>query len=128
MKKIISSLLLLIISTNAFADCDFSKGITVGPNDTYIYNKECHIKVGQLVQDNKIKDSQISDLNQAIQLKDLALTKSDERVQLWMNTSYKLEDRLTSINSLEKKNEVVYFILGIAVTSLAVWGAGQLAH
>jgi hypothetical protein len=124
MKKAISALLLFCLTSNAaMAECDFSTGITPGPNHTFIYTEECHLKVGHLVQDNKTKDAQIADLNQAITLKDLALTKSDDRTRLWMDTSDKLQNRLTTVDELAKKNEWIYFGLGV----LATVGAGYVA-
>ncbi len=127
MKKVISSLLLLCVLSNvAMADCDFSSGITPGPNKTFIYSEECHQQVGKLVQSNKTKDLQIADLNKAIELKDLALVKADERIQLWMTTTQKLEDRMTTIDDLRGKNYWMYYGLGIATGFVAVWAAGQL--
>jgi hypothetical protein len=124
MKKLIVSILLAIMTINsAFADCDFSSGITPGPNKTFIYTEECHLKVGHLVQDNAIMTKQLTDLNQAISLKDLALTKSDARAQLWMSTSENLEGRLQKVDSLEKSSQWLMFGLG----ALTVFGAGIMA-
>lgn len=127
MKKIVSLVLLFsFISNVVLADCDFKTGIMPLSDGGYRYSEACHLKVGQLVQDNAIKDQQIQDLNKAITLKDLALQKSDDRANLWMNTSGQLEDRLTKVDSLEKKNDLLYVGLGVLGTVLAVWAAGQL--
>lgn len=129
MKSIVSILLAVCIFSNAaLADCDFSTGITPGPNKTFIYSEECHKKVGQMAQDLKTKDAQIADLNKAITLKDLALTKADERTQLWMDTSDKLQDRVTKIDEVYKKNEWLYFGLGVLTTFAAGYAAAQLIH
>lgn len=114
-----------MLSTVTFADCDFST-IVPGPNHTFIYTQECHHKVGQLVQDNKAKDGQISDLLKAITLKDLAIGVADQRAQLWNDTATKLEDRLQKVDSLQSRNETVYFGLGILTTFAAAWVAGKL--
>lgn len=120
MKKIVSSLLLFCLLSNAaLADCDFSKGITPGPNHTFIYTEECHQAVGKLVQDNAALTLQVGDLTKAISLKDLALTKADERTQLWMNTSDKLIDRVDKIDETVKHNEWLYFGLGVLTTFAA---------
>jgi len=124
MKKLISIFLLFCIFANmAFADCDFKTGITPLGDGTFKYSGECHRRVGDLMQDNKIKESQISDLSKAIELKDLAISKADQRTQLWMDTSYKLEDRLNKIDDLRSKNNWMYFGLG----ALTILGAGYLA-
>jgi len=129
MKKLISSLLLTsMFSPMAFGTCDFSKGITPGPNNTYIYSLECHLAVGQLVQDNKTKDLQLIDLGKALTLKTEALDDSDKRVQLWQTTSVKMEDSLQSYDNLRSRNQWLFFALGVLVTSAAVYGAGSLAH
>lgn len=123
MKKIVSAIMLLCFVSNvAFADCDFSTGITPGPNKTFVYSEECHLKVGQLVQQNTTLLAQVGDLTKAITLKDLALTKADERTQLWMNTSDQLTDRITKIDEVYKKNEWIYFGLGV----LSILGAAYV--
>lgn len=127
MKRLVSLFLLFsFVSNVALADCDFKTGITPLSDGSYKYSADCHLRVGQLVQDNAVKDQQISDLTKAVTLKDLVLQKSDDRANLWMNTSGQLEDRLTKVDSLEKKNSVLYVSLGVLGTVLAVWAAGQL--
>jgi hypothetical protein len=125
MRKVVSLIVgICLLSQAAFADCDFSKGITPGPNKTFVYSEECHLKVGQLIQDNATKDAQIADLGKAIELKDLALTKSDARATLWMDRSQKLEDRVLKIDELQSKNNLLYYGLGI----LTVFAAGYLVR
>src|ERR1700677_5144950 len=97
MKKFIAVIVLITMSTVAEADCDFSTGITAGPNNTFIYTEECHLKVGSLVQDNAVKTQQIADLNAAISLKNLAISNSDARVALWQKSS---DDNLDRLNKL----------------------------
>lgn len=111
MKKLICFILLL--SSSAQATCDWKTGITPGPNDTFIYTKECHLKVGGLVKANQ-------DLTQALQLKDLALTKSDERIQLWTKTAEDEQDRIAKLSSEQKHTDWLYFGLGV----LTVIGTG----
>jgi len=118
MKKLIA--LILLFSLNAQANCDWSKGITPGPNKTFIYSEECHQEVGKLVQANK-------DLQKAIQLKDLAIQQSDTRVALWEKTADNEQDRLIKMDSEEKHNEILYFALGVATTFLAGYAAAKLA-
>lgn len=116
----------LLIPNTGWADCDFSKGITPGPNKTFVYTEACHQKVGQVVKDNQSKTAQIADLTKAITLKDLALTDADKSKQNWIDTSGKLEDRLQKVDSLQKTNEWVYFGLGVLTTFLAGIAAAKL--
>lgn len=113
------------LSNICLADCDFSKGISPLPDGNYKYSAECHLKVGQLVQDNSTKDKQIVDLKTAIDLKDLALQKSDQRAQLWMDTSFKLEDNIQKIDSFKNTNQWVYFGLGVLTMFAATYAASQ---
>lgn len=128
MKKLIVLLLIAVSFSNiAFADCDYTK-IIHNVDGSYTYTKELHICVGQMKQDLDSSRTQLVEYKKAIDLKDLALSKSDERADLWMNTSFKLQDRMNAVDELKGKNQLLMFFAGVAVTSLAVWGAGQLAH
>lgn len=129
MKKLIAALLLVVSFTNvASAACDFSTGITKNDNGSYTYTKECHVAVGEMKRDLDSATVQLGEYKKAIELKDLALSKSNANADLWMNTSFKLQDRMNAVDELKSKNQVLAFGLGILVTGLAVWGAGQLVH
>ena len=127
MRKLISLVLTLIFSSNvAFADCEWSKGITPLANGTYVYTAECHLTVGKLVQDNKIQAAQVQDYQKAVELKDLALSKSDQRAQLWFDTAEKSQDRLTSIAAEQRHNDFIYFGLGILTTIATGFAVARL--
>lgn len=104
----------------AFADCNFATDITALPDGGYRYSKDCHIQVGVMKKQNDNYLGAITDLKKAITLKDLAITESDARTQNWMDTSFRLEKREESIESLRKQNDWIYFGLG----ALAILGAG----
>lgn len=126
MKKIFSFSIMTIMLTNiALADCDYSK-IVNNSDGTYTYSKELHLCVGTMRRDLGIAQQQITDLNQALTLKDLAIKKTEDRVNLWMDTSYKLEERVNKIDELQKKNEWLYFGLGVAATIGSGFMAAQL--
>lgn len=128
MKKLNSLLLLLLIPSIALGECDFSTGITKLPEGNFQYTKECHIAVGNLVQSNATKDKQIADLNQAIDLKNLAISKSDERIVLWRDSTFKLEDRINTISSLQSSSNWLYFGLGAITVMGAGFMVGKLFH
>lgn len=128
MRNILVALMITcMLPLQALADCDFSTGITK-VEQGYLYTKECHIKVGEMKRDLGIAQEQNKKLTQAITLKDLAITKADERAQLWQDTSFKLEARIETMDSIYKRNKWLYFGLGILATSAAVYAAGQLNH
>jgi len=112
MKKLIA--LILCVSNLAMADqtCDWST-IKQLPDGGFEYSATLNICVGQLVQDSKVKDQQITDLTKAISLKDLALTNADARIQLWMTSAENEQDRLSKISSDQKHSEYLAFGLGL---------------
>lgn len=120
MKKLCTILSAIMFSNIAFADCDFTmgKGIKSLPDGGYEYTKECHVAVGQLFEDSKIKNIQLKDLGLALSAKDLALQAADQRTQLWMDTTFKLEKNINAMDAFKKTNEWVYFGIG-ALTVIA---------
>jgi hypothetical protein len=126
-KSIFWMLLFSMISNIALADCDWTK-IKNNGDGTYTYSKELHICVGQTVEDNKTKDLQIQDLTKAVSLKDLAIQKSDERTQLWIDTSLKLEKNIQAMDSFKKTDEWLYFGLGALTIFASGIAAAQLTN
>lgn len=118
-------MVLLMLPFQALAECDFSTGITK-TEQGYLYTKECHIAVGQMKYDLGVKDLQIDKLNKALDLKDLALTKADQRADLWMNATFKLEDRINTIDSMRSTNNWMYFGLGVLTVFAAGYAASQV--
>lgn len=129
MKKLIAMLMITLTFSNAAnAACDFSTGISKNADGTYTYSKDCHVAVGQMKYDLEAANKQVDDYKRVIELKDLALTKSNERADLWMEASFKLQDRMNTIDDMKSKNQWLMFGLGVLTTGLAVWGAGQLVR
>jgi hypothetical protein len=123
MKKIISLMLAMsLFSSACLATCDWSK-IVKNADGTYTYSQALNLCVGQTVQDNVTKAQQITDYTKALTLKDLAITKSDARADLWMSTSLKLEENVQKVDTLKRDNEWIFFGLG----ALTVIGAGMAA-
>lgn len=116
----------LTLSNAANAACDFSTGITKNADGSYTYTRECHVAVGQMKYDLEAANKQVEDYKKVIELKDLALTKANERADLWMESSFKLQDRMNTIEDMKSKNQWLTFAAGVIFTGLAVWGAGQL--
>lgn len=117
MRFLLNSIFILTLANPALADCDWSK-IKNNGDGTYTYSKDLHICVGEMKQDVEIKDKQIQDFRAAIGLKDTALALAEQRTQLWMDTSFKMNDRLNTIENMRSTNNWMYFGLG-ALTVLA---------
>lgn len=81
-----------------------------------------------MVQDLKDREEQVASLNKTIELKDLAIKTNEQRAQLWMDSSLKLEDRVNQMEAMRSTNSWIYFGLGVAATSLSIWGASQLVR
>lgn len=129
MKKLIVSLLITcFIPFQAFADCDFKTGIKPLPNGNYEYSHDCHIKVGEMKRDLDISLAQNLDLTKALNLKDLALQSANERAELWMNTSYKLQANINTMDKLYQSNKYIYFGLGVVATFAASYAIKQVTH
>lgn len=125
MKKVLALLLaVILVSNTALADCDFSTGITKNDNGTFTYTKECHVAVGQMKYDLGVAQNQVSLLNKSLDLKDLALTKADQRADLWQTATFKMEDRINTIDQMRSTNNWMYFGLGV----LTVFAAGYAAR
>lgn len=130
MKKILTVLLsstIVLAGMPVYAnDCDFKKDIQKLDEENYKYTTDCHKEVGKRVKKLILKEKQVEKLEEVIELKDIAIVKGHERTELWMQTSYKLEDRVNAAERIKEKQQWYWFVLGVVVTGTAVWGAGQL--
>jgi len=118
-------IIMLMVSLPAYGSCDFSLGIKEIEGG-YLYTPECHREVGKKLLDLKDREKQIELYKEVINLKDLQISKEQQRADLWKNTAFKLEDRMVSIQRFDRWEDWLYFGAGVFVTGFAVWGAGQL--
>lgn len=124
-KKIYLILVVLSLSFQINAKCDWS---TIKTTDQgYLYSKECHIEVGKIVEEVELRKKQVEELNKTITFKDLAMTKADERIVLWRDTSFELEERIVKQRKWSAYNDYLWFGGGIAVTILSGWAMGQVS-
>ena len=80
-KKLLSIFLMIATTNQANASCDFSKDIKENLDGTFTYSKDCNVEVGKRIKELDIRRQQIEDFNKAITLKDLAISKADERAK-----------------------------------------------
>jgi hypothetical protein len=118
--------LTLSVPLKSFAACDFAKDIKENQDGSYTYTRDCHIEVGKRVKKLILVEEQIVELEKTIELKDLALVKQKERADMWMNTSFTLNDKLQKYDAAASTDKTLHFIIGVGVTVLSVWAAGQL--
>lgn len=124
--KIVTLIMFVLNTNSAFAMCDWKNDIKENSNGTYTYSRDCHDEVGKTLRVNGLLGAKIDLLEKQIELKDLQISKYDERTQLWMNTSNELNEKLIKYQSVTTTDKWVSFGLGVAVTVLSVWAAGQL--
>lgn len=127
MKKLVTLILAtsLLTSNIVFADCKWAEGVKKVEGG-YLYSSDCHGRVGILVKDLEDREIEVVNLRKGLELKDLALKKADERITLWRDESYEQFERLQKQTEFARKNETLWFVLGVVVTGAAVWSAGQL--
>ena len=119
-------LLLSLISSSVFAECNLANDIKKNTDGTYTYTRECHLLMGDWRKDLEQANKDIEKLQKAIELKDLAINDLSQSRKLWMDTSFDLERRLNATERLQTTDRWIHFGLGIATTVLSVWAAGQL--
>lgn len=125
MNKIISLFLVYVLTVSTSLACDFKSDVKKTEGG-YIYTTACHVLIGKKLEELDIRIKQVEELNKAVELKDLALRKSEERNVLWMDTAYKANERLNQYEAARSMNGWIHFGLGVVTTSLAVWGASSL--
>ena len=112
------------LAQNALASCNVSDIKKV--NGIYHYPVDCHIEFGKLRKTEKERQAQIKHLNESVRLKDLAIDKSNQRIEIWQNATYKVEDRLIKLEKNTGTIKWVYFGLGILTMTAATYGASKL--
>lgn len=132
MKKIL--IISLLIPTLVFGKCDFSKGISKNTDGSYTYTKECHVAVGELNKEIGIlkeieenRKQQVERLSKSLELKDLALEKSDERMNNWRAEAYKQNDAMLSVYNKSKYSDYIVFGLGVVTAILSGYTYSKLA-
>ena len=125
--KIIHFIVYLMISPlSIYAECNLKTDIVKNPNGSRTYSEECHLLMGDWKKDLEKAEQEIVKLEQAIKLKDLAIVDYEKRVDLWRDTSFNLESKLTTIERFQTTDRWIMFGMGVATTVLSVWAAGQL--
>lgn len=124
--RFVCFLLSLVVSVPSYASCDWSKDVSKNSDGSYTYSKQCHLEVGSSLEELDLRRKQVDELNKTIELKDLAIKYSEERAQLWMDSSLKMNDRLNQYEASRSREPWLYFGIGVAATVLSVWAAGQI--
>lgn len=108
-------------------ECNLKEDIKKQEDSTYSYTVDCHKEFGKSLMDLKDREKQVEELNKALDLKNVVIESERDRAQMWRNTSYKLEDRMSTMERIKRDHELLYFGLGILVTIGSGWALGQAA-
>jgi hypothetical protein len=123
MIKVVSFILLVALTALA---CDWS---TIESQDgKYVYTRECHLEVGRLTKKYDLKIKQIDILEDMVSEFEKVLDLQVDRTNLWKEYSEDVEKKYTQVKKNERFNFWVNFGLGVVVTSLSVYLAGNLAR
>lgn len=116
---------LLLIPQLLYAACNPKTDI-VKTSTGWQYSNDCHIEVGKKIKQGEKYKEALAEAEKVIELKDLALTVQYDRVDMWQQTTFKMEDRLLKVERLNKTDHWIWFGIGIIVMGAATYGAGQL--
>ena len=125
MYKLLISLI-LVSSILSATTCDWK---TIQKQDgKFTYTLECHLEVGRLVEVEPLYKSQIDVLRKINESNKDLLKIHTDRIDLWRDYSVKLEKEYHKVRRWEKYNFWIGLGMGIAMTSLSVYLAGQLGR
>lgn len=125
--KLFLAISLFLSSVPAHASCDWSRDIKENPNGTFTYTRDCHIEAGRNFKSVSLLNEKIDLLEKKIEFKDLQISKYDERTQLWMDTSFKLNDKLMTYEATKKNDFWISFGLGVLTVIAAGYAVNQVA-
>ena len=138
--------MVLLVNQTVLAACDWKTGITKLPNGNYSYSKECHGEVGiigkalkstkEALEERKKESEELraevkelsaanGKIKKSLELKDLALQRSDEIALKWRDETYNQHERLLKQQRYQKTNNWLYFGGGILAGFLSVYAAGS---
>lgn len=119
---------LALCPARALAACDFSSGVARQPDGQYLYSAECHVEAGRAVRGEALQRRRAEELEKAVELKDLALSRQALRSNDWMLAAEKCQDRAARAESMSSGNTALAFAGGVLTAVLAAWAVGQAAR
>jgi hypothetical protein len=86
---------------------------------TVLYTKDCHKRVGEVVEELELRKEQVKQLNLSVDFYKKGYDIQDQRAKDWMNTSIQLDKELQRQKTFSSLEKVGYFILGVVVVGVA---------
>jgi len=118
-RRILGVFLALSLATPAYgAECK-TADLKHNPDGTVLYTKECHKRVGEVVEELELRQEQVKKLNLSVDFYKQGYDIQDQRAKDWMNTSIQLDKELQRQKTFSSLEKVGYFILGVVVVGVA---------
>lgn len=86
---------------------------------TVLYTKDCHKRVGEIVEELELRQEQVKKLNLSVDFYKQGYDIQDQRAKDWMNTSIQLDKELQRQKTFSSLEKVGYFVLGVLVVGVA---------
>jgi hypothetical protein len=113
-QKILIAVIFSFSSTAYSAECDTS-AIKKTDKGTYEYTKDCHIAVGQRLEELDLRKEQIQKLNDSISYYKVGYDIQAQRAEDWMKTGLELDKQLQRQKTFSTVEKVLYFGLGMFI-------------
>lgn len=126
MIRLFSFLCIFLTCSNSVAACNWATDVSKNADGSFTYSRGCHLEVGASLEELDLRRKQVTELNKSVELKDLALKYSEERTQLWIESSSKMNERLNQYEASRGNQGWLFFGIGVATAVLSVWAAGQI--
>lgn len=124
--KILSILLVLLLSFSAFSQVKYIEKETPAPYNGFLFT----VKKTKEVRKELIEKDQLKIFNEALKetlkLKDEVIGKQTGQVEILKTQNEKLAKQIDNDKSLSRFQKTLWFTAGVLATSLAVYGASQL--
>jgi hypothetical protein len=119
-QKILVAIIFCFNSVAYSAECDTS---TIKKTDkgTYEYTKDCHVAVGQRLEELDLRKEQVQKLNESVSYYKVGYDIQAQRADDWMKTGLQLDKELQRQKTFSNFEKVLYFGLG----ALFMYGAAQ---
>lgn len=129
-KSNVGKLIILVMLTNllmplnfAMASCDWS--LIERKEDKFLYPKECHHRVGILLENEEDYKIQVNSLRKTIELKDLTIKDLQGNSDMWEKEAKSQFERFEKYREAEDTRTLLWFGGGVGATVLLIFLTSQ---
>lgn len=128
MKKLLTYLILVTISSNALADSVVLKKGQEAPFDGVLNDHKTSQKIVLDLEEGDYNKRRVEQYLKIIELQDLALEKRAKQYDILVDQNKILHDRLEKTESNSGYERLIWFGLGVLGTGISVYGAQKLLN